>query len=96
MAEDRMTQLKMIKKIAEETQIAQRYVKEVVEATVALVRSELLAGREVKITNLGTFKPATRAARTYSAPLTDKPVKKPATNTVRFKVTADLKRACNE
>jgi DNA-binding protein HU-beta len=66
------------------------------EATIALVRNELLAGREVKITNLGTFKPATRAARTYSAPLTDKPVKKPATNTVRFKVTADLKRACNE
>ena len=31
MAEDRMTELKMIKKIAEETQIAQRYVKEVLE-----------------------------------------------------------------
>jgi nucleoid DNA-binding protein len=60
------------------------------------VRSELLAGRQVKITNLGTFKPATRAARTYSPPLTDKPVKKPATTTVKFKVTADLKRACNE
>ena len=72
MAEDRMTQLKMIKKIAEETQIAQRYVKEVLKATVSLVRSELLAGRQVKITNLGTFKPATRGARTYSAPLTDK------------------------
>jgi DNA-binding protein HU-beta len=93
---DKMTQLEMIKKIAERTEIAQKYVKEVVEATVGLVRDELLAGREVKITNLGTFKPATRAARTYSAPLTDKPVKKPATNTVRFKVTADLKRACNE
>ena len=96
MAEDRITQLKMIKKIADGTGIAQKYVKEVLAATVDLVRSELLAGREVKITNLGTFKPATRAARTYSAPLTDKLVKKPATNTVRFKVTADLKRACNE
>jgi DNA-binding protein HU-beta len=96
MADGKMTQLNMIKKIAERTEIAQKYVKEVFEATIALVREELLAGREVKITNLGTFKPATRAARTYSAPLTDKPVKKPATNTVRFKVTADLKRACNE
>ena len=96
MAEGRMTQLKMIKTIAEETQIAQRYVKEVLKATVSLVRSELLAGRPVKITDLGTFKPATRGARTYSAPLTDKLVKKPAANTVRFKVTADLKRACNE
>ena len=78
MAEDRMTQLKMIKKIAEETQIAQRYVKEVLKATVSLVRSELLAGRQVKVTNLGTFRTHTRAARTYNAPLTDKPVKKPA------------------
>jgi DNA-binding protein HU-beta len=96
MAEDKMTQLKMIKKIAEGTGIAQKYVKEVLESTIALVRAELLAGRQVKVTNLGTFKPATRGARTYSAPLTDKLVKKPATNTVRFKVTADLKRACNE
>jgi len=96
MAEDKMTQLKMIKKIAEGTGIAQKYVKEVLESTIALVRSELLAGRQVKITNLGTFKPATRGARTYNAPLTDQPVKKPATTTVKFKVTADLKRACNE
>ena len=57
MAEDKMTQLKMIKKIAEGTGIAQKYVKEVLAATVDLVRSELLAGRQVKITNLGTFKP---------------------------------------
>ena len=96
MAEDKMTQLKMIKKIADGTGIAQKYVKEVLESTVALVRSELLAGRQVKMTNLGTFRTHTRAARTYNAPLTDKPVKKPATTTVRFKVTADLKRACNE
>jgi len=68
----------------------------VLKATVSLVRSELLADRQVKVTNLGTFRTHTRAARTYNAPLTDKPVKKPATTTVRFKVTADLKRTCNE
>jgi hypothetical protein len=45
MAEDRITQLKMIKKIADGTGIAQKYVKEVLESTVALVRSELVAGR---------------------------------------------------
>jgi nucleoid DNA-binding protein len=72
MAENRMTQLKMIKKIAEETQIAQRYGKEVLKATISLVRSELLAGRQVKITNPGTFKPTTRGGRAYTAPLTDK------------------------
>jgi nucleoid DNA-binding protein len=55
MAENKMTQSEMIKKIADGTGIAQKYVKEVVEATVALVRSELLAGRQVKVTNLGTF-----------------------------------------
>jgi nucleoid DNA-binding protein len=92
MAEDRITQAEMIKKIADGTGIAQKYVKEVLESTVALVRSELLAGHEVKITTQGTF----RTARTYTAPLTDKLVKKQATNTVRFKVTADLKRACNK
>ena len=96
MADGRITQLEMIKKIAENTEIAQKYVKEVLAATIDLVRLELVAGREVKITGLGTFKPATRAARTYAAPLAGKIVKKPATNTVRFKVTADLKRACNE
>lgn len=96
MAEDRMTQAEMIKKIVDGTGVAPKYVKAVLESTVALVRSDLLAGRQVKITNLGPFRPATRGARTYSAPLTDKLIKKPATNTVRFKVTADLKRACNE
>ena len=77
MADGKMTQADMIKKIAEGTGIAPKYVKEVVEATVDLVRAELLAGREVKVTNLGTFRTHTRAARTYNAPLTDKPVKKP-------------------
>ena len=60
MADGKMTQLKMIKEIAGGTGIAQKYVKEVLAATIDLVRSELLAGRQVKITNLGTFKPATR------------------------------------
>ena len=96
MAEDKITQAEMIKEIAGGTGIAQKYVKEVLAATIDLVRSELLAGRQVKVTNLGTFRTHTRAARTYNAPLTDKPVKKPATTTVKFKVTADLKRACNE
>jgi nucleoid DNA-binding protein len=68
MTEDRITQAEMIKKIADGTGIAQKYVKEVLESTVALVRSEFLAGRQVKVTNLGTFRTHTRAAPNLQRP----------------------------
>jgi DNA-binding protein HU-beta len=95
MADDKMTHADIIRKIADETQITQKYVKEVLEAAVALVRQEMLAGRDFKLLYIGTFKPVTRQPRTYHSPIDGKTVKKPATNAVKFKIARDLKRALN-
>ena len=58
--QDKLTHADIIRKIADETQIAQKYIKEVLEAAVALVRNEMLAGRDFKLLYIGTFKPVTR------------------------------------
>lgn len=95
MAVEKLSQADIIRKIADETQIAQKYVKEVLEAAIALVRDEMLAGRDFKLLYIGTFKPVTRNPRTYHSPVDGRTVKKPATNTVKFKIARDLKRTLN-
>jgi nucleoid DNA-binding protein len=65
MADDRLTHAEFVKLVAKETQIAQKYVKEVLDAATSLVRQELMAGRKVNLNNLGIFKPVIRAARSY-------------------------------
>jgi nucleoid DNA-binding protein len=95
MAEGKLSHVEMVRIIAERTQIAQKYVREVLDAAVGLIKQELLVGRQIKVNNLGTFKPQVRKARTYAAPLTEKPVKKGDTISARFKQTAEFKRQLN-
>jgi DNA-binding protein HU-beta len=92
---DKLTHADIISKIADNTKIAQKHVKEVLEATVALVRNEMLVGRDFKLLYIGTFKPVTRKPRTYHSPVDGQVVKKPATNTIKFKIARDLQRALN-
>jgi nucleoid DNA-binding protein len=92
-----LTHADFVKRVAKETQIAQKYVKEVLEAATSLVRQELMAGRKVNLHNLGIFKPVIRSARSYRAPFApgSKPVKKPASTGVNFKPARDFKRELN-
>lgn len=97
MANERLTHAEIVKQVAVKTQIAQKYVKEVLGAATALMRQELLAGRQFNLHGVGIFRPVVRAARSYSNPFDpERPaVKKPATNGINFKPARDFKRALN-
>ncbi len=97
MAENKLTHADFVKKIANTTQIAQKYVREVLAVATELMRQELQAGRKVNLNNFGTFKTTRLAARTYKAPFAPgmKPVKKPARTGINFKPAQDFKRDLN-
>lgn len=97
MGENKLSHADFVRKVANKTQIAQKYVKEVLAATTELMRQELQAGRKVNLNNFGIFKTTVRAARTYKAPFAPgmKPVKKPARTGINFKPAQDFKRDLN-
>ena len=96
MGENKLSHADFVRKVANKTQIAQKYVKEVLAATTELMRQELQAGRKVNLNNFGIFKTTVRVARTYKAPFAPgKPVKKPARTGINFKPAADFKRDLN-
>lgn len=96
MAENKLSHADFVRRIAAKTQIAQKYVREVLAATTELMRQELQAGRKVNLSNFGIFKTAVRAARTFKAPFAPgKPVKKPARIGINFKPAQDFKRDLN-
>lgn len=88
-----MTHKEFVRQIAQRTEIAQKYVREILEAATDLVKQELVAGRGIKVHNLGVFKTRLRAPRTYQAPAAGRPVKKPATVVIKFKPVLGLKLA---
>jgi len=96
MADNKLSHADFVRRIATETQIAQKYVREVLAAATELMRQELQAGRKVNLNNFGIFRTTVRAARTYKAPFAPgKPVKKPARIGINFKPATDFKRDLN-
>lgn len=94
MAKDEILFLKdFVSRIAVKEGVSQAEVKRVLEAFVGLTTKALKSGTKVRITGLGTFTRATRAARKARNPRTGEPVKVKATKTVRFKVSSSLKSA---
>jgi nucleoid DNA-binding protein len=85
----------MVKHLAKQTRIPQKYVREVLGAAMDLMRQELLAGRKFQLHKVGILFPSIRVARPYLNPQTGEKVKKPARHTIRFKPAKDLKRELN-
>jgi DNA-binding protein HU-beta len=95
MAENRLTHAEIVTQVAEKTQIAKKYVKEVIEAATGLLRHEILAGRQFTLHTVGIFKLATRAPRKFKNPLTGADVKKPSANVLKFRIAKDFKDLLN-
>ena len=68
----------------------------VLEAIVKNIHSSLTAGGDVRISNLGVFDTAARAAREGRNPATGATIKIAASKAVRFRVSKPLKDAVNK
>lgn len=64
-----------------------------VDAVLEALGSSLVAGKEVRLHNIGTFKQHMAKARTSRNPRTGEPVSVPARREVRFSVSKALKEA---
>ena len=85
-----MTKKELVDVLAERAEVSKAEALRVFDATFALLAEEVAKG-EVRVDGFGTFKLATRAARTAKNPRTGEVVKVPAKKAVTFKPAAALK-----
>jgi len=90
-----MTKAELIAAIANRAGLNRSQAREALDAFVASVADSLKAGEEVRLVGFGSFVPVTRAAGTARNPRTGQTVRRPASQTCRFKVGDALKSALN-
>ncbi|MDR1100850.1 MAG: HU family DNA-binding protein [Clostridiales bacterium] len=88
-----MNKADLIAKVALKSGQTKKAVDETVEALVDVVTTSLKSGEEVKLSGLGTFKVAHRAARVGVNPQTKQKMQIAASKAAVFKVSATLKKA---
>ncbi len=88
-----ITKKDLIDRIAAETGHRRADVKDVVQAFLNSVISELADGNRLEFRDFGVFEPRERAARVAQNPRTLERVPVPARNTVKFKVGRLMKMA---
>ena len=90
-----MNQSELIGKVAQAATLNQAAAAEAVKAVVQAIRESLVAGEPVRVSGLGTFNVAERAARDGRNPQTGESVKIPARKAVRFHAGKIVKDALN-
>lgn len=91
-----MNKTELISLVAEKNDFSFNEVQAVVEELLAAVETELVKGREVKLSNFGAFKTKVRAARKGTDPVSHKEITIPASKTVVFKPSKTLKDKVNK
>ena len=81
--------------LAAANDITKKAAKEQIEAVIALITTEVVAGNTVRINGLGTFSVVDRDARVGRNPQTGAELQIPASKAVKFKATTALKTAVN-
>jgi len=90
------TQAELIAAVAKDAGVSQADAGRVLEAFVKTIHSSLIGGGDVRISNLGVFDTADRAAREGRNPATGETIKIKASKAVRFRVSKPLKDAVNK
>jgi DNA-binding protein HU-beta len=90
-----MNQSELVDKVAEKTTLTQAAATEAVKAVVQAMLESLVAGEPVRVSGLGTFNVAERAARLGRNPQTGENIKIPASKAVRFHAGKAVKDALN-
>lgn len=88
-----MRKQELVKAIADQTNLSEAKVNEVVTAVFANIESALTKGEEVALSGFGSFKVTERPAREGRNPQTGASIKIPARKSPTFKPGAGLKRS---
>jgi len=91
-----MNKLDIVKIVAEETELTQKDVTEVVDSFVAAIIKALKKGEEVNIAGFGKFVVKNRAARTSINPRTKEPIAVPSSKAPTFRAGKQFKDAINK
>src|SRR5690606_41828296 len=90
------TQAELIAAVAKDAGVSQADAGKVLTAIVENIHKSLKSGGDVRISNLGVFDTAARAAREGRNPATGATIKIAASKAVRFRVSKPLKDAVNQ
>jgi DNA-binding protein HU-beta len=90
-----MTKAELVSAIADKAGLNKTKAKEALDAFISSVSTSLKAGDEVRLVGFGSFVPVKRAAGMARNPRTGARVKRPATQTCRFRVGDALKSTLN-
>ena len=90
-----MTKAELVSEIADKAGLNKAQAKEALDAFMESVSSSLRAGKEVRLVGFGSFVPVKRAAGVARNPKTGEKVKRPASQTCRFRVGDSLKSTLN-
>jgi DNA-binding protein HU-beta len=90
-----MTKAELVSAIADKAGLNKTQAKDALDAFIASVATTLKAGDEVRLVGFGSFVPVKRAAGTARNPRTGEKVKRPASQTCRFRVGDALKSTLN-
>ena len=90
-----MTKTELVSAMADRAGLNRAQAKDALDAFIASVSTSLKAGDEVRLVGFGSFVPVKRAAGTARNPRTGATVKRPASQTCRFKVGDSLKSTLN-
>jgi len=90
-----MNQSELVDKVAQKATLTQAAAAGAVKAVVQAILESLAAGEPVRVSGLGTFNVAERAARDGRNPQTGESIKIPASKAVRFHAGKIVKDALN-
>ena len=86
----------LIEEVSEKTHISKKDAENAIDATFDLIEKAFLEGREVSITNFGTFQPKSRKQRDGTDPKSHKRITIKSAKTVSFKMSKALKAKINK
>jgi DNA-binding protein HU-beta len=90
-----MTKAELVSAMADRAGLNKAQAKEALDAFIDSVSTSLKAGKEVRLVGFGSFVPVKRAAGVARNPRTGATVKRPASQTCRFRVGDGLKNTLN-
>jgi nucleoid DNA-binding protein len=88
---EKMNKGELVEAVAKKVGMPKAQVDEVIKTVIETI-AKTVRKENVQLVGLGTFKPVTRKARMGINPATQKKIKIPSRKTVKFSVSANLKR----
>ena len=91
-----MNKTELIAAAAEEAGVSKKDGQKFLDAMLAVMSEELVAGEKIQLSGFGTFETRLRKARMGRNPATNEPLEIPAARQVVFKVCRNLQEAVKE